>query len=153
MNAEYQLETISADSRLVGLTDDDSGQFTRLTLDVAYRCAACNTRTQFDVRQKSSQAARLRRFAEVMGSLTPYEEDYCDFDCSGCGEHVRLVYALTEVSMARYEYYPRTIHICPATDGFAMQAPPQTKVKRPAWLYWLLGCALVVFIWLINRVN
>ena len=150
-NLENGLETVSADRRLIGLADDGSGQFTLLTSAAKYRCAACNALTTFDVRQKSSQAARMREFTEAMGSLTAYEKDYCDFDCSGCGEHVRLVYSLTEVSMAHYHYYPNTLYVYPPTDGFAIQATSSLEQPPKRWLYLTLMIATLAGIFALAR--
>ena len=50
-----------------------------------------------------------------------------------------MVYALTEVSMGQYHYYPRTLYTCPKTDGFTLEPESPTRSARLRW-----GCAGIV---------
>ena len=145
------LKTYPANVHLTGLSDDRDGNQTVYNTGVMYICSECGTSASFDVRKKSNNESRAAHFSEVMGGLTAYEQDYCDFDCPGCGAHVRMVYDLTEVSMAHYEYYPRMLYVRPASTGFAMEVEKPVVSKRPAWLSWLLGSALLVFAFLLLR--
>ena len=131
------METHEARKRLVGLSKDSAGHNTVYNPAVTYYCGQCNASTIFDIHTKTSRADLISAFQQTTGKLKSYEEDYCDFDCGGCGAHVRCVYSLTELSMAHYEYYPITLHVRPSTGQ------PSIEVKRRSQKS-KTGCFLLV---------
>jgi hypothetical protein len=145
------MKTLSAHDVLTGLSDNGSGNHTVHNTNVQFVCSECGSSSTFDIRRKAQSPGRILLFDEAMGSLNKYEEDYCDFDCQACGAHVRMVYDLTEISMARYEYYPRTIHLCTATDGFGMHVTPDVRKKNRRWIFWAVALGLVASVLVLSR--
>ena len=115
-NGYFGMNKYRAHDRLIGLSNNRDGKPTVYNSRVAYRCESCGTSTTFDIDLRTSWTALAEKFNRAMGTLKPYEQDYCDFDCSGCGVSVRCVYAISEVSMNQYQYYPETIYTCVFND-------------------------------------
>ncbi len=112
-NADISLmEKFRAQDCLIGLSENLDGNLTVYNYGVSYICRKCSSSTPFDAEVKTLQTALAEKFNRAMGTLHPYEHDYCDFDCSGCGVSVRCVFAIDEVSMNHYEYYPETVYVC-----------------------------------------
>ena len=111
-NGYFGMNKYRAHDRLIGLSNNRDRKPTVYNSRVAYRCESCGTSTTSDIDLVTSWTALAEKFNRAMGTLKPYEQDYCNFDCSGCGVSVRYVYAVSEVSMNQYQYYPETIYTC-----------------------------------------
>ena len=146
------MDTFPAHERLIGLSEDRGGDSTVYNSGVSYRCGKCGASTTFDADVKSSRASLNEKFDRVMGPLKPYEQDYCDFDCSGCGVPVRCVYALSEVSMNHYEYYPETIYVGASGDipvgemgeDLSRKKPGCVSMNKPGCICLVVGIAGLV---------
>ena len=130
------MDTYPAHERLIGLSEDRGGDPTVYNSGVSYRCGKCGASSTFDADVKTSRASLAEKFDGVMGPLKPYEQDYCDFDCSGCGVPVRCVYAISEVSMNHYEYYPETIYVGESSDVPVGETP---SGKNPGCICLVVG--------------
>ena len=133
------METYRAQERLIGLSEDLDGNPTVYNHGVSYQCLRCGASTTFDVQGKTSRASLAEKFDRVMGSLQPYEQDYCDFDCSGCGVPVRCVSAISEVSMNHYLHYPETIYVGESSDIPIGETGETPSRKKPGCIYLVVG--------------
>ncbi len=135
------METHRASEALSGLSENRDGNPTLYNSAVAYQCGQCGSSTPFDIKGKTARADLAEAFEAATGPLQPYEEDYCDFDCAGCGVHVRCVSARTEVRMAQYEYSPFPLYVSPATGrpSIEPESPEPTKGKGCMYVALALG--------------
>ena len=140
------MKTLTAADALTGLGRDRDGNAVVYHPAVAYECDECGASSCFDLKVKTHRIELASQFETATGVLTNYEEDYCDFDCSGCGAHVRCVYAYHELSMARYEYYPARLFVIQGTGQPSVQREDPPSSSRRLWkvIALMLGFALAV---------
>ena len=75
----------------------------------AYRCAACGESTRFQLGRKNPESFTQIIHAAldaVSGPPVPWETDYTDFCCLGCGLPVRVTHEIQEFAMSSYRYLP-----------------------------------------------
>ncbi len=138
------MNTYPASECLIGLADDEHGNASVYGPDARYKCALCGTETTFEPNKKTTRQDLSEPFERATGPLKPYEEDFCDFDCHGCGAHIRMVYDLFELSMARYRYYPKTCYAIPSSGRPSITPPPKKASKVAGCLYVVLGIGALV---------
>ena len=121
------------------MSEDIDGDRTVYNQGVSYQCPRCGASTTFDVEKKTSRTSLAEKFDRVMGTLPPYEQDYCDFDCSGCGVPVRCVYAFSEVSMNHYQNYPKTFYGGEPSDIPVGETEETPSGKKSGCIYLVVG--------------
>ena len=137
------MEIVKAGERLVGLGPNQSGDATLYTSSTAYQCPQCGCSSPFDIRGKTTRVDLTEPFEAATGHLQPYEEDYCDFDCSGCGVHIRCVYALEEIRMAQYQYYPVTLYVSPSTGRPSVESNKKKSSAPKGCIYGVLAVGVL----------
>ncbi len=78
-----------------------------------YRCAVCGESTRFQLGRKNPKPFTPSIHAALdaaAGPPVPWETDYTDFCCLGCGIPVRVTYEIHEFAMSSYRYMPLCVY-------------------------------------------
>ena len=100
---------VPPESRLLNLSPDRFTGRPVLGHPPAYRCAVCNTATRFQLGRKNPEPFTQEIHAALdaaSGPAVPWETDYTDFCCLGCGLPVRATHEIQEFAMSSYRYLP-----------------------------------------------
>jgi hypothetical protein len=108
-----EVVAIEPEARLMNLSPD---RFTGRPVfghPAAYRCAVCGTSTRFQLGRKNPEAFTPSIHAALdaaSGPAVPWETDYTDFCCLGCGLPVRVTHEVHEFAMSSYRYLPLRVY-------------------------------------------
>jgi len=79
----------------------------------AFRCILCDTSTRFQLGRKNPEPFTPKIYAALdaaSGPAVPWETDYTDFCCLGCGLPVRVTHEIHEFAMSSYRYLPLRVY-------------------------------------------